>query len=386
MVIQERNETLFNFLTPALLIMVGLLILNIGAVGLILIHFFTPVLIPDVTMANIQINLAGQIAGTIATIFFFITLFRVKKVETHKPTIKRLVLVLGVCCFGLTIATFASLILVLVLNALGLPVIHSYAGIILGPEHLSNPWNLVLFFATGTVGAAIFEELIFRRMLIPALEVRGMSPTAAVITSSLGFALIHVPNDVLNGSFGFVITHFISAVIIGLVFGFVYVFTRNIIYPIIVHAFNNAFAFGEIILLTINETNLLLIYALAMLVVWFIAILIAVYAGIKYFSSDPPHWVKTLKQKSSTNILPGLAGYLLIAFGLVSFQTIVELFLTIPDIILLFTVLFLFYLGYLAILLWVVKTSHYITKEQPEVPTRKFYDRAEDVTQEPLPE
>ena len=385
-VLEERKETLLNFLSPAILIQVGLLVLNIGAVGLILIHVLWPVLIPDVTMANIQINLTGQIVGSVVAFFFLFSVFRVENVEAQKPTPKRLVLVLGVSCLAITLAIFVSMALLLLFTALGMPITHSYAGIILGPQHLSNPWNVVLFFATGVIGAPIFEELVFRRMLIPTLEIRGMSGAGAVIASSLGFALIHLPNDALNGSPAYVITHFISAVVIGLILGFVYVFTRNVIFPIIIHGLNNAFAFTEVILITLNDFNLLLIYAFIMLAIWGIAIIVALYFGIQYLSSKPPEWVLTLKQKSSINILPGLAGYLTIAFGLVTFQTLVEFFLVIPDPILLFTVLFLFYLGYFGLLIFAVKNIPYKAEEPPEVPKRTLYDRAEDVTLEPRPE
>jgi membrane protease YdiL (CAAX protease family) len=385
--IEERNETLLNFLTPAILIQVGLLILNIGAVSLILLHVFLgPLLIPDLTMANIQINLTGQIIGSIVAFFFLISVFRVEKSETQSPTTKRLVLILGVSCLAVTVAIFVSMALFLLFTAFGIPITHSYTGLILGPQHLSNPWNVVLFLGTGVVGAAVFEELIFRRMLIPALEIRGMSPMGAVIASSLGFALIHLPNDALNGSPGFVVTHFISSFIIGLFLGLVYVLTRNVIFPIIIHGFNNAFAFGEVILLTLNDYNLLTIYAFVMLAIWFIAIAMAVYFGIQFLSSTPPQWVNTLKQKAQINTLPGLAGYLLIAFGLVALQTLVEVFIPIPDPILLYTFLFIFYCGYFVLLIMAVKSIRYTPKEPPKAPVQKLYDRAEDVTLEPRPE
>jgi membrane protease YdiL (CAAX protease family) len=385
-VLEERNESISNFITPAILIQVGLLILNIGAVGLILIHVLWPVLIPDVTMANIQINLVGQIIGSVVAFFFLFSVFRVEKVETQTPTTKRLVLILGVCCLAVTLAVFVSLALVLLFSTLGIPVTHSYEGLILGSQHLSNPWNIVLFLGTGVVGAAVFEELVFRRMLIPALEMRGMSPTGAVIASSLGFALIHLPNDAINGSPGFVVTHFISAVVIGLILGFVYIFTRNVIFPMIIHGFNNAVAFGEVLLITLNDFNLLLMYALIMLVIWVIAVVVAVYIGIQFFSSNPPRWVETMHQKATINVLPGIAGYFLLAFGLVSLQTVIEVFIPISDPILLFTVLFLFYIGYFVILIFAVKNLRYTPEEPVKIPTQKLYDRAEEVTLEPRPE
>jgi membrane protease YdiL (CAAX protease family) len=319
-------------------------------------------------------------------------LFRTEKTEYQGLTPKRFVFVLGASCLALTVAIFLALGLLVLLTSLGLPIQSSYEGFVLGPQQLANPWNIVLLFATVTVGAAVFEELVFRRTLIPTLEVRGMSPTAAVIASSLGFALIHVPNDVLNGSLGFVISHFITTTIIGLVFGFVYVLTRNVLFPMIIHGFINGISFGEAILfelfsLGVPAADLLLVsYSLMLFVFWIIAIIMGVYALFAFLSTDPPDWVRTMKEKSPINVLPGLAGFLIIAFGLVSFQTIVELFLILPDVILLYTLLFLFYLAYFLIVIWIVKQTRYEPKTEPEPPTRIVYDKAEDVKLEPLPE
>ena len=392
MVIEERNETITNFLAPAFLIILGLLILNIGAVGFILIHFLTPVLIPDLTMANIQINLVGQIVGTVVTILILIPVLRTEKTEYQGLTLKRLIFVLGASCLALTVAIFLALGLLVLLTSLGLPIQSAYEGFVLGPEQLANPWNLVLLFATVTVGAAVFEELVFRRTLIPTLEVRGMSPTMAVIASSLGFALIHVPNDVLNGSPGFVISHFITTTIIGLVFGFVYVLTRNVLFPMIIHGFINGISFGEAILfelftLGVPAADLLLVsYSLMLFGFWIIAIVMGVYALFAFLSADPPDWVCTMKEKSPINILPGLAGFLVIAFGLVSFQTIVEIFLILPDVILLYSLLFIFYLSYFFIVLGIVRRTRYEPETEPEPLTRRVYERAEDVKLEPVPE
>ncbi|MFX1566696.1 MAG: hypothetical protein ACFFCH_11970, partial [Promethearchaeota archaeon] len=179
MEIQERDEGLLNFFTPAIIIIIGLLVLSIGALSLIMVQFFVPVIIPDPIMASIQMNLVGQTIGIIVTLFFLIPFFKLQKVAKRTPTMFRTLKVLGVACFTLTVAMGLALVLFFVTTALGIPIEHSYGDIILGPQHLSNPWNIVMFFATATIGAAVFEELIFRRMLIPSLQQRGMAPTAA---------------------------------------------------------------------------------------------------------------------------------------------------------------------------------------------------------------
>ena len=57
LVFTERDESLLNFLTPALLFVIGLVVLAIGAIGLILINLYIPILVPDGTIATLQVNL-----------------------------------------------------------------------------------------------------------------------------------------------------------------------------------------------------------------------------------------------------------------------------------------------------------------------------------------
>ncbi len=377
MEIVERDESFLNFLTPAVLIMVGLLILSIGALSLILINFFIPLLIPDPIMASIQMNLVGQIIGIIATLLFLIPFFGLKTVKTKKPTLFRTIKVLGIACFTLTLSMGLALVLWTFFSILGIPIEHSYGDIILTPGHLANPWNLVLFLATATIGAAIFEELIFRRILIPALEYRGMAPTAAVIASSMGFALIHVPNDLINGSLGYVITHFITTFTIGLMLGFVYVFTRNVIYPMIIHGFINAVAFTELILISIDDFNLLLVYAGILMILLIVGIIVGVLALVWFFRDPPPQWVETLRLKSRINIFPGLTGYLIIAFGLFSIQVLAELgftFAIYPNVFFLYVSLAGFYILYFLILSYLAYITRYEQPIEVKPETRQLYD------------
>jgi len=391
LVFKERDESIFNFLTPTFLFIIGLFILAIGAIGLILINFFTPVLIPDSIIASLQVNLFGQIVGILVIFIFLLPLFRLKLVEVQKPTIIRTLKTFGIACLALTMAMLFALALWLFFTALGMPIQSSYTGFILTPAHLVNPWNIVLLFATVIFGAAIFEELIFRRMLIPALEHRGMGHFAAVIASSLGFALIHVPNDVINGSISFVISHFVTTFTLGLFLGFTYVATRNVLFPMIIHGFINAFAFSELILESLGDFNLLVILALIMLVVWVIGVIIGAILLIQYLKDPKLSWVTTIWDKSRINILPGLAGYLIVGLALVSLQVGVELIISalfFPNVYLIYSALFLFYIIFFFLLIFFVKNTTYEPQpeELKEPDTRQLYDTAQDVTLEPPPE
>ncbi len=104
---------------------------------------------------------------------------------------------------------------------------------------LSMPIYYILFFGVLSFGAAISEELAFRRALIPMLERRGLGTVWVLIISGLMFSLIHTPADLINGSWTFAIIHFCSTFMGGLALGFIYIRTRNVFYPILLHGFSN---------------------------------------------------------------------------------------------------------------------------------------------------
>lgn len=369
------------------MIILGVLLLTLGAIILILIHLAIPILSPDDIIQNLQLNFFGQIIGTIVVLFFLIPFFKVKDVETKPISPINVAKVVGVACLALTVAIFLAFILFVIFTTLGMPIEHSYGDIILGLEQLANPWNIVLFFATASLGAAIFEELIFRRMLISTLEIRGMAPTAAVIASSLAFAMIHVPNDLLFGSPSYVISHFITSFVLGLFLGFVYVTTRNVIYPMIIHGFINFIGFTESILLSLNNLALLLFYAGILLIIWLIGIVVGGLALFYYLREPQPTWVKTLQTKSRINILPGLIGFLIIGFMLVLLPIAIDLIVTLlffPILPLIYIGLFLAYILLFALILWLVRNIKYEpSSPDEEPPITKLNEKANEVKLEP---
>ena len=79
--------------------------------------------------------------------------------------------------------------------------------------------------------APIFEEILFRGIILKGMLNRGVEPMKAIIFSSLIFGIIH-GNP----------WQFLGAFLLGLVLGFVYYKTRSLLLPILLHAFNNFFA------------------------------------------------------------------------------------------------------------------------------------------------
>lgn len=75
---------------------------------------------------------------------------------------------------------------------------------------------------------AVFEELFFRKVIIDRMAQYGKG--TAIIFSAIVFALFH-------GNF----TQLFYALFVGLLLGYVYIKTRNIVYPILLHGLINFF-------------------------------------------------------------------------------------------------------------------------------------------------
>ena len=79
-------------------------------------------------------------------------------------------------------------------------------------------------------------QLMFRGFLLPSLAKVFPLP-AAVLLSSTFFALIH-----------FSVQRFLPLLLLGIVFGLVFVGSQNLASPIALHALYNTYIFGRVVL------------------------------------------------------------------------------------------------------------------------------------------
>jgi membrane protease YdiL (CAAX protease family) len=82
---------------------------------------------------------------------------------------------------------------------------------------------------------AIFEEVIFRGIFIHNLRASGKSDIAALLIPALLFGLIHLTNAV-NGNIAQALVQTGYAVVVGLVFGAIYIRTGDLFSVILAHA------------------------------------------------------------------------------------------------------------------------------------------------------
>jgi len=91
--------------------------------------------------------------------------------------------------------------------------------------------NGIISFISIVIAAPIFEELIFRGIMLDGL-LKRYNPTKAILISSFLFGFVH-----LNP------WQFISAFAIGILAGWVYYKTKKLWYAILIHMVNNGLAF-----------------------------------------------------------------------------------------------------------------------------------------------
>lgn len=90
--------------------------------------------------------------------------------------------------------------------------------------------SVLCLFALVIVGP-VCEELVFRAGIMEQLIKKGMNPAVAIVTSAVVFGIVHVNPAQVLGAFLF-----------GLLFGWIFYVSGNILTSIVAHIFNNGLA------------------------------------------------------------------------------------------------------------------------------------------------
>ena len=342
----ESSETIIqteDLLYPFAVVLIMLSFSSLAGNLTILTFFITPIMEmlstseAMMTIAEIGLNLIAQ-AGTI---IIFIILYRKGRVEAEEKRMPSSQSYIIILVYSLLIAfTFFMSTFVLILEEWGFTFESPYEAFEPTLELLGIPIYYIMFFGMYAIGAAVSEELVMRRTFIPFLERRGLGTVWVLLFSSLLFSLIHVPADILSGSIGFTILHFFSTFAAGLALGFLYMRTRRIIWPIILHGLNNGVvAVAQIGLVRweeLGDFTLFSLYALFMMTMVVIGVGTAVAIVIQFFryrnSPYPPAWLRILADSKirSSRLFPicGLVlGFIFFEAGVpIIFDILLDLF------------------------------------------------------------
>jgi len=87
---------------------------------------------------------------------------------------------------------------------------------------------LMIFFVTSSIAAPVFEEIMFRGFLLPSLT-RYISVKSAIVISAFIFAIAHLS-----------LSEVLPLATLGMVLGFVYTRSRNLLAPMLLHSLWNS--------------------------------------------------------------------------------------------------------------------------------------------------
>lgn len=203
------------------------------------------------------INLIIKIASIIY-ILFYIKKEELNKIETQKLTSSSLRLI------PLLLLCFSNFIVVLFQQSSFITEIDIFA-IISG-----------LIIAVGT---GIIEELLFRSQVLEEF-LKKKSPFKAILYSSLIFGSVHLLNISSLGSIPTILVQVVYTFFLGLVLGFVYINTKNIIIPITFHILFNFV--NDILVINLFEIEWNLIFFIVNIL---IGALLTIYIGLLIFKT-----------------------------------------------------------------------------------------------------
>ncbi|MFW9854387.1 MAG: hypothetical protein ACFFFG_04975 [Candidatus Thorarchaeota archaeon] len=362
--IVEIENSFLNFFTPAIIIASGYFLINLISWPLSLLPWAA-------NQANIRFDfnllflISPIVAGILVSlIVYFIFIPRLKVIDAEYKTLSResSIMLLVLFCVAMSIRlSFGTLITEFLGGSIELLLpwyLPSYNLLFVTPLYLS-------FFLIGRVVIHGFTELIYRRTAIPSLEDRGLAPSHAVVTSSVGFILLdlsyylNTPN-LLSNIFWLGST-FIYAILTGLI----YVFTRNVFYCFLYALIYDFYKLTDILGSQLNNDILNLVYVLISIFALAVGLITIIYITVTVLisrSKVTADWIKTLKKRSVPKVRKGLIGFIIIAFVLVLSQYLITSIISgvtqfhLPDYIVYHTI---FFLVAFSIPFWLSITTEY---------------------------
>ncbi|MHA1977807.1 MAG: CPBP family glutamic-type intramembrane protease [Candidatus Hodarchaeales archaeon] len=284
------------------------------------------------TIYHLIVNFGAQ-AGAILGFFILYKLRKIEPEEKENPKGPFIQIIYILHALDLVIILFLALTLTFILEDILEVPTNAPTSIEPTVALLGDPLFLILFFGVLAIGAPIWEELVFRRTIIPMFERRGVGQAWALVFSSLLFSLRHTPTDLFEGSIGFAITHFFSTFIGGLMLGFLYLRTRNVLWPMIFHSVTNAIAGMAQIANTELESGLeisvtMFISSYWLLIALGVGVVASVYFGVQIMARGrrmiKPIWLQIISE--TKNKTSSIFTFFVLIIGFVLFSGAVPLF------------------------------------------------------------
>lgn len=327
--INIKDKKIFALLLPALSLGIVMILFDLlDAISGFVLTISDSVFPLDSTIQDLLALLIAQLITVSIVMSVLIPLFKVKNIEAYPISFSssKKTLVLFFLAIGITF--LSSLFFTILFTILKWDIKAGYSEIILSLEHLSNPLNIALFLVTMTIGAALFEEIAYRRLLIPLLEKIQVDPSRAVIISSIIFAMAHLEEDILYGTIAGAINHTIGIFLFAVVLGITYTKTRNVFFPIFIHGLSNLLGSLSILITLIGDEGLLTVFSIIMILLLVIGLGISIYLMVKFLYNLKTDSKFSIENESEPNGLIGLIGFLFVGLSLIYSPIIIEICIT----------------------------------------------------------
>ena len=332
-VMNEKDRRISNLLVPALSMGIALIFVAfLEAVLVFILSLSEDLLFFDNITQNILVLLITQIVGAIIVFAVLIPFFKVKNIEIRPMSTSSAGITVVLFFLALSTTFLSGLFFTSLFTALNLEPQTGYSDLTITAEHLNNPIIVFLFLIAMTIGAALFEELVCRRLLIPLLEDNQMGPFLAVIASSTVFAMAHLDADIIHGNIVGGIMHTTGVFFLGMMLGMSYILTRNIIFPVIIHAITNLLGALNIIFMLMENDVLLTIYSVFVLILLVIGLVLTIVYVWKYFSGQVTDWILIIKRKSEVKEMREIIRFIVVGLAIVYLPSLLKIILPLMNV------------------------------------------------------
>ena len=318
--IVEIENSFLNFFTPAVIIAASQFLYNILAWTLVLIS-------SDLFVDDFTIVIFGSIALILSIIcivlivwFVFLPRLRIQDVRSQNYQLKSLMVVFVAFC--LSILVFSTL--TILYDTFDLTWSLEYPWPFLFIQFLTTePVVLIFFVILILLINPLFDEVLYRRTIIPLLEDRGCPPILAVILASIGHGMTFLPSFVLSSLFTNNMFDIINFTIYSFFSGLIYIFTRRILYSYIFAVSYSSYQAVIALNFHFLDINLEFIFNLGQIVFIILSIGITLVLVVDLINKkSAKRWIRIIKEPSESNLKKGIVGFFGIIFVLIASQAL----------------------------------------------------------------
>ncbi|MFX0085394.1 MAG: type II CAAX prenyl endopeptidase Rce1 family protein [Candidatus Hodarchaeota archaeon] len=368
--IVEIENSYLNFFTPAVIIATGYFLYNLFIYPLLILQWLSYEDNPNFSIDFFDLwNLIIPNVSTLLAVLFVIYIL-IPKLNILDASIRRIrkrsfVITFLIFSIIVTLRIFLTIFFEEVLEA----------DIILDPPWYLRTYDqltviifMFLFLVYQLILRPLLSEFIFRRTAIPLLEDRGLSPSHAVLLTSIGYCLLLLPMFFENTNLLSNIYWTISTFLFGLGTGIVYILTRNVLLSILYASFYHCYRLIDTLGFYFQNDLVLISTIIDILIILAFLVAIIIIFWDQFNEQISTNWISILKKKSVPNIRNGIIGFFIFSALFVGIQYILTETIdrmtinpltgqqNYPDIFFLYT---LFYLIIFSVPFWFTLKSEY---------------------------